>query len=101
MKFSAIKILTFSIFSLVLIGQILPAQAAPKAEKKAEKKADKSSYYELKEFNQLPNSAKSAIITSAFCISGVGVIFGTGKSIKHEREEFLKTEKMNKLEASN
>ena len=82
MKSLAIKLLTFSVFSLPLVGQSLPAEAAPKSEKKV----TKSTVYKFKEFKQLPSPAKSAIITTAFFISGAGVLLGTGRSIKYEKE---------------
>ena len=83
MKSLAIKLLTFSAFSLLLVGQILPAEAALKSEKKAKE----STVYKFKEFKQLPSFAKSAIITTSFFISGAGILVGTGRSIKYEKEE--------------
>jgi len=74
MKSLATKVLTVSAFSLLLITPISPVKAAsPSGE-------------ELKEFKKLPNFAKSAVIGTAFLISGAGVLLGTGKSIKYGEE---------------
>lgn len=82
MRKRIIKLITFSVFSLAIAGIIAPVEAAPKAQKDA----PVSDNYELKEFDGLPNSAKTLVIISSFFISGAGVLVGTGNSIKYENE---------------
>ena len=91
MKSLAIKLLTLSSFSLLIAGQMLPVRAASKVIKNDKKNAN----YELKESDKLSGSTRTAVITVAFFISGAGVLLGTGKSLKLEREEELAKENSN------
>lgn len=90
MRAGIIKLLTFSALSLATISFAAPVLAAPQADKDVKKTSNydpekSTDYIDVKEFTNLPKSAKTVIIFSSFCLCGAAVIVGTGNSIKYDK----------------
>ncbi len=76
MKSPVIKILALAIAGLLLNPQTLPVDAAPGGSKQ-----DQLTYWD-----KLPNDTRLWIIIGSVALTCVGVLIGTGKSIKYEND---------------